>query len=687
MAASLGTGAAECGKARKWRQNPVPVIEVEVTRREPYAAGRQFGDCGAYERIDGVLTFAVDPDNRANRPIVDLDLAPRDAAGRARFQSEFRLLAPQTPADGNRRLIVDVVNRGRSVAVSSFNGAPMPVGGSADIPVGDGFLFRHGYSIVSIGWQWDVHRSDALLGLEAPQAEKDGIAVRGQTIVEIRPNTVEHTRLLADRVHKPYAAVAVDDPEAVLLARDWEDGPDTTVPRGQWRFARETENGVVPSAEHVYLESGFQPGKIYHIVYTTEGAPVVGTGLLAVRDVASWLRKPSPLNLVDGGFERVYGFGVSQTGRMLRHFIYLGLNLDEEGEAAYDGLMPHVAGGRRGEFNHRCAQPSNQSRPGFGHLFPFADDETLDPLTEGKDGMLKCQRELGAILKIIYTNSSAEYWRGDGALTHIDPTGREDLDPADETRVYHFAGTQHGAGSLPQANDSGPDGSRARYAVNIVDYRPLLHAALVNLDRWVTDGTDPPPNRHPRLDDGTAVTRDEVLASFEGGPDVVRPDPERLWVLREMDMGPEAHRGVGRYPVGEGRRYPCFVSAVDADGNEVGGIRLPDLSVPVATHTGWNPRSPETGAPEQIVPMQGFSSFFPATTKARESSGDRRTSLGERYRDRDEYLERVHEEARRLVADRYLPEEDVEIVVSACAERYDLAAAVTVPAEVHVGDS
>ena len=287
--------------------------------------------------------------------------------------------------------------------------------------------------------------------------------------------------------------------------------------------------------------------------------------------------------------------------------------------------------------------------------------------------------------KIIYTNSSAEYWRGDGSLIHVDPSGRKDLDPTDETRIYHFAGTQHVAGPLPQSRGTS-GGSRARYPFNVVDYAPLLRAALANLDRWVADGIEPPPNRHPRLDDGTAVTREELLASFDAALDIVRPDPERLWVLREVDLGPEAHRGVGRYPAQEGREYPCFVSDVDADGNEVAGIRLPDLTVPVGTHTGWNPRAPETGAPEQIIPMQGFSKFFAATAESKKATGDPRPSLEGRYRYRDAYLERVREEARKLVAESYLLEEDIGIVVEACAERYDEAWAVTVSSKVLAGD-
>lgn len=657
----------------------MPVIDVEVTRREPYAGGQSFGETGVYERIDGVLTFAVDPENEANRPIVDLDMAPRDTDGRVRFRADFTLIVPEMPTRGSRRLIVDVVNRGRRRAVSTFNRAPAPAEESREVHPGDGFLFRHGYAVVSIGWQWDVYASEALLGLEPPWAEIGGRRVRGQTMVEIRPNAAERTRLLANRLHRPYPVADLDEQEAVLLVREWEDGPATVIPRARWRFARESDDGVVASREHVHLESGFEAGKIYHAVYTTEGAPVVGTGLLAVRDVAAWLTHPSTLNPVDGGFERVYGYGVSQTGRLLRHFIYLGLNLDEEGTPVYDALLPHVAGARLGEFNHRFAQPSVQSAPGFGHLPPFTDGRSTDPFTGQKKGLLDRLRELKAVPKIIYTSSSAEYWRGDGSQVHIDPTGRSDVSPAPESRIYHFAGTQHGPGSLAHRSGSGPDGSKGRYPFNVVDYRPLLRAALVNLDRWVRQGIEPPPNRHPRLDDGTAVTRRELLDSLDVLPSLDKPDPDRLWVLRQVDLGLESDSGVGRYPAKEGETYPCFVSAVDGDGNETVGIRLPDLEVPVGTHFGWNLRDRSTGAPEQIIPMQGFSIFFAPTRATREAAGDSRPSIEERYRSRDAYLLQVREVADQLTAERYLLEEDVGVVVSACAERYDAAMEAVVP--------
>ena len=653
----------------------MPVAAIDITTRRPYANGRSFGDTGAYDRIDGTITFAVDPTSEVNAPIVDLDLAPTDEDGNVRFRSEFSLLIPADPLAGNHRLLVDVVNRGNRRAIHAFN-LTSPDEDPTD-PVGDGFLMRHGYALVSIGWQWDVPPNPSLLHLEAPHALINGQPIRGQTAIEIRPHAPERTRLLANRVHAPYPAADLDQPTARLLVRDWEDGPDTELPRSAWRFARETDaetgGGTIEhSLNHIYLEAGFGPGRIYQLVYTAEGAPVVGTGLLAIREIASFLRTPSAENPTEG-FDRVYAYGISQTGRMLRHLLHLGLNLDEAGAIAYDGLLPHVAGGRRGEFNHRFGQPSQQSLPGFGHIFPFTDEPTVDPYSERTEGLLDRIRTLNATPKVIYTNSSSEYWRGDGSLVHIGPAGSEDVQPAPETRVYHLAGTQHVPGTMPPNAAPGGDGTRPRYPRNIVNYYPLLRAALANLDAWVTDAIEPPPSRHPRLDDGTAVPRSAALASLPAIPGLDHPDPDRLWLIRTTDLGPDAAAGIGAYPVVEGETYPALVSALDDDGNELAGIRLPDLTVPVATNLPWNLRHPDSGAPEQIAPMIGASHFFSPTEAARAAANDPRPSLEQRYPTRDAYLTEVRAAARILVESRYLLEEDIETLVTNAATRYDFA--------------
>ncbi|MFW6195387.1 MAG: alpha/beta hydrolase domain-containing protein [Chloroflexota bacterium] len=650
------------------------VADFELTRRLSYANGRAFGDTGPYEQLDGILTFAVDPDHEANRLITDLHLAPRDSGGLVRFTADLSVIRPTHSERGSRDLLVELPNRGRRRVVDTLNYSGADA--AASPAPGDGFLFNRGLTVASVGWQWDVYRDDVLMGLDPPMADLSGEPDPGRNVVEIRPNQRHRTHLLADRVHRPLKVQDTRDPEAALYVREFEDGPESLVPRDRWRFARETPDGVVPSNEHIYLEDGFEPGKYYQVVYTAGEAPVAGAGLLALRDAAAFLRRDCG-QLVHGlgEFDRAFGYGVSQTGRMLRHFLYLGLNVDEGGRRVFDGLLPHVAGARRGAFNHRYAQPSNQSYPNFGHLFPFADRELDDPLSGKTEGLMSRLNASGMAPRVIYTNTSAEYWRGDCSLMHTDAERGADISQDPNTRIYHFAGTQHGAGSLPQTREGAAEGAVGRYGYNVVDYTPLLRAALVHLVRWVTDGVEPPPSRHPRVGDGTAVPRDTVLKTFSRLPGQVVPDAAKLWVIRTIDLGPRAQEGVGVYPTVEGQTYPCLVSAVDEDGNEVAGIRLPDLTQPVATHAGWNVRSPETGAPDQQIPMQGFSRWMPTTSDRRRQSGDPRRSIDERYADRTEYEWAVQRDAEILAADDYILAEDVELVVRNAMDRYDYALA------------
>jgi len=647
------------------------VVKIEVSSRRPYASGATFANTGEYERIEGKLTFAVDPLAEVNSAVVDLTLAPRDADGRVRFQSDFSLVTPASSSRGNRRLILDIPNRGNAITVPQFNRVARRGLSATEDPVGDGFLFRQGYSILSVAWQWDVMPSPGVLVFDPPYAEIDGRPVRGQAMVEYRPIKPGRSTVLCNRVHRPYRAADVNEADARLIVRDYEDDDDTVIPRDQWRFAEETEAGLVPSDGHFFLETGFVPGKIYTVVYTTEGAPVVGAGMLAMRDAAIFFRRPSTTNPAGAGFDYVYTFGSSQTGRLQRDMILAGLNIDETGAIAFDGMLPQIAGGRRGDFNSRFAQPSAQAPTSFGHLPPFTDNPVLDPYTGKTAGLLDRLRMRNAVPKIIYTNSSAEYWRCDGSLAHMDPTGTRDVPLPEEVRSYFFAGTQHGGGSLPLSRAMGEGGAAQNYA-NILDYSPLQRAALVNLDRWVSQGIKPPASKYPRLDDGTAITRESALDA-QVVPGVRKPDASRLWRLRVTDLGPDADRGIGRFPAQEGAEYATRVSAVDADGNEVAGIRLPDIAEPVATYIPWNLRAPEMGAPEQIVQFLGSTFFFAATRQQREAAGDPRPSIEERYADRNDYVARVRAVARQLAADRYVLEDDVELLVDLAASRYDAA--------------
>src|SRR5262249_4511599 len=304
----------------------------------------------------------------------------------------------------------------------------------------------------------------------------------------------------------------LDDPAARLTVREHAGAPATAIARTAWRFA---------DATHVALDGGFEPGKIYELVYRAENPPLVGLGLLAVRDCAAWLRSApaSAGNPCAGEIERAYVIGVSQTGRFLCELLYLGLNEDEAGRKVFDGVFVHIAGGRRGEFNQRFGQPSLNATASVGSQFPFTDTAALDPVTGERGAQLARLEARGTVPKIVAVNTAAEYWRGDASLVHADVEGARDVEPHRETRVYLFAGCQHTPGTVPPPDADPNTGSRGRHTFNVVDYAPLMRATLTNLDRWVSGGVEPPPSRIPRLADGTggpAATTRPRLARVPG---------------------------------------------------------------------------------------------------------------------------------------------------------------------------
>jgi len=637
----------------------MPAIALDVHQRALVLDGQPFGAAGAYEKISGTLRFAVDPTHRLHTQITDLGRAPRSAEGRVAFQGDFYLLKPVDPARGNHRLLLDVANRGRKLALSMFNSAVRVPDPTTAEDFGNGFLMRHGWTVAWIGWQHDVPRQDGMMALDVPRAQ----GVSGLVRCEFRPNLPADTLPLADRYHIPNPVAELDDPAARLTVREHNGAAPTAVPRTAWRF---------PDASHLRLEGGFRVGRIYDLVYRAVDPPVVGLGFLAVRDTAAFLRwgDAGQGNPCAGALERAYVFGVSQSGRFLRHLLYLGLDETEDGRLAFDAVVPHVAGARRGEFNLRFGQPSLNAVESLGSLFPFTDEVARDPVTGERDGLLARVAARGRVPKIVTINTSAEYWRGDGSLVHTNVEGTQDVEPAAGGRVYFFAGTQHTPGTLPPPEADVNTGGRGVHAFNVVDYTPLMRAMLVNLDRWVSDGVEPPPSAVPRLADGTAVTAESTRARFAAIPGVRFPD--RFARPARLDFGPEAARGIaGELPPKIGAQFPSYVSAVDTDGNEVAGVRPVEVAAPLATFTGWNPRHPEQGAPGDLMQMMGSTFPFAPSREAREARGDSRLSIAERYASRQAYLAAVRAAAEALVAARHALAEDVERMVERAGRRWD----------------
>src|SRR5262245_8636257 len=350
------------------------VKALEIHRCEPFAGGAAFGDVGPYEKLVGVVRFAVDPKDPRNRDIIDLELAPRNAAGEVEFEADVFLLVPKDLSKGNRALLYDVNNRGNKLALGMFNSAAGSNDPTTMAHAGNGFLFRRGYVVVWCGWIGELLPGNNRLLLRAPSVTRDGQPLRGVVRYEMVTDNPAETLPLSHREgHGSYPPTAKGEAEGVLTWRQRETDERVVIPRGQWSLERQpipkVENGVPGTLPQVRcrVAGGFRPGYLYELVCEAEGPIVQGLGLAATRDLVSFLRyddtERNPLRLGSGkpAIERTHGFGVSQSGRFLRHFLYQGFNADEKGRRVFDGVMPHVSGGGLGFFNHRFAQPTRHN--------------------------------------------------------------------------------------------------------------------------------------------------------------------------------------------------------------------------------------------------------------------------------------------------------------------------------------
>jgi len=641
------------------------VVSLDVAAREPLAGGKSFGDAGPYEQIRGALHFSVDPQHPDHQVITDVELVPTDAQGRVAFSSDFLLLKPIEPKREST-LLFDVVNRGGRTALRAFNDANLDRAGP-ELALGNEFLMRHGYTVAACGWQHDV---PAGMAAHVPEALENGERLRGQAFIQFQMPRAARSLLLSDAGHKPLPAADPDEPGATLTVREHPDAPPTTIDRARWRFARAEDGRVEADPNHVYLDGGFEPGLVYEIIYTTVGAPVIGLGFLAVRDCIAFLKNGSPAdgNPSAGSIGTALAYGQSQCGRFLRELLYLGLNADENGGRVLDGVYAHTGSSRRGEFNLRFGQPSTNIGRSPSTLFPMTYQRQTDPVTGQTDGLLTRVEAKGVAPKIIATNTAVEYWWSGASLAHTDVEGKQDVEPPANVRVYEIAGTMHLPGSVP-LTDRTAEGVRLEYPLNTIDHRPLMRGMLVNLERWARGQGEPPPSAHPRIVDGTAVTRDMVGERVESIPGVRLPKalPQR-W---RQDYGPEVERGIFSYPPNEGEPYAILVSAVDEDGNEVAGVRLPDLRAPLATHTGWTRRHREIGGEGHFIPLLGAAIPFPRTATDRQQTGDPRRSIDERYASKEEYLEQIRAAIAQLVGDGLLLQEDERLLLAQASARWD----------------
>jgi hypothetical protein len=592
-----------------------------------------------YERIEGRGHFVVDPSNPRDRLIVDLDKAPRTAGGRVEFTADLYVLRPKT--GGNGVALVDVVNRGRKTIFSlSREGRPIA---PTDAEVGDGFLTGRGFTIVCVGWEFDVPARDGLLRLDAPAAaEAHGGLITGIVRTAFTPDRADDTFSISEAaVYPPIDAAGAD---SILTVRDGRSGHGDVVPRDRWQL----------TGSILTLRGGFQPGRNYELSYRAANPPIGGLGFAAIRDVTTWL-KHDPGAVAPARY--AYGFGVSQSGRFLRTFLYEGFNTDERGQQVFDGIVAHIAGASRLDLNRRWAVPTSLAMYD-ATAFPFADAAMRDPVTGQSDGLLDNVRAREHQPRVFYTNTDVEYWGGGrtAALTHVTADGTTDVELPPNVRSYFFAGAQHTPGAFPPVQST-----MTQQKANPIDYWWGLRALIVAMDRWVREGIDPPASQYPRRDRQTLVDVKEV--AFPAIPGVQSP---RTLTAGIRAANPHLDGGGGA-----GAPLPLLVPQVDADGNDEAGIRLPEVAAPLATYTGWNFRSAAIGGTTQLVPLIGSYLPLPRTRTEREAAHDPRRSIGERYRSSQEYVAAVTKAARSLVGAGYLLAGDVPEIVTRAAAHWE----------------
>jgi hypothetical protein len=614
------------------------VIGFEVLQTAPAFEGRSFGAVGAYVKVTARATIAVDPADPRNAVIADIDKAPRNARGQVEATADVVLLRPADPLRGNGTLLVDVPNRGTKLAPQLFDDVAQPgateAGKSAD--AGIGFLHGQGYTMAWIGWQADLPSRPNQHALAAPVLDGVTGAVRDE--------------FLFDHLRSPATATLswpIADPASVKV---------TVRPR--WDAPRETPAGLdirstgPQRVEITRPEAGFDAGALYEVTYMARDPAVLGLGFAATRDVVSFLkRNRTPSNpLVSAersSVQRAIGFGVSQSGRYLRDFLYLGFNEDLGGAMVFDGLMPHIAGARRVATNYRFGLNGRNARhpqdPAWqADLFPFTYQTLYDGLSGRRDGlMLRCRLN-ATCPRIMQTDSEHEWWASRASLLVTDPAGNH-LDLPPDVRAYMIGGTPHFA----------EPGARLRTAptmalpVNPMHAGPPMRALLTAMQSWITDGTEPPASRVPMRAHGTLV--DASNAVPPGIPGLPYTGIYTGAAFTDPSVTPARLLGT----------YPVFVPLADRDGMSVAGIRMLPLAVPLATYTGWNPRAEGYGA-GSLFPLQGAVVPFAASRAEAQASGDPRPSVADRYPDPDAYVAAVRAAGARMVAERLLLQQDAD---------------------------
>jgi Alpha/beta hydrolase domain len=621
------------------------ILKFEILKVEsPAFEGRTFGAVGTYDRILARATIAVAPDDANNKIIADLDRAPRNAQGQVEAVTDVEILRPTVATNGNRTLFYEVLNRGSKLGFALFNDVPAVTNDLVKATdAGNGFLMNRGYTVVWSGWQGDIIPGGGRMTFSPPVVPGVTGLAREDFIFDHNDNPATGTL--------SYPAAELDPANAKISVREREADPRAT-PAG---LAVTFES---PTKISVKRPEGFDAGAIYEFVYIAKDPKVMGLGFAATRDVVSFLRHETAdasgiANPLGGRIDRAIGFGLSQSGRYLHDYLYLGFNTDEAGRTVFEGVMPHISGGKKTFTNYRFSQPGRSPYEHADMLYPGADfpftyPVITDAITGKSDGFLARCLAAGNCPKIIKSDSELEFYQQRASLVVTDTQGNAITMP-DNVRLFLLSNLQH----YSLAQDKSQMVKVCANPTNPLNAGPPLRALLVAMNEWIARGTLPPDSRYPSRTDATLVPPWPSAVGFPNIPGFAYPSRiAQPTLIKSEDMPPS-----------KGAAYPVFVPKTDADGRDIAGIHLPTLEAPAATYTGWNLR--KAGFSEgELCDNNGSMIPFAATKEERLKNNDPRLSMAERYPNQGDRAAAIAKATQQLVKDRLILEEDAGLFIA-----------------------
>ena len=642
LAALSGCSGMAPKSAKSTGEAPSTIERLDITSRRPAFSGQSFVGVGPYEFIAGVATVRVDPKHPANQAVVDLDKAV-EPDGFVRFQTDVAILRPVAAEKASRVLIVDIPNRGNKLAL-----ARLADGGNQyekASQAGNGWPMRQGHTFAWIGWQGDVPLGNQgqLIGTRLPTVKNGTAAITGPAIEEFIFDKAE----ARSAGMLTYPAANTDTAKATLTVRATTSASPKALPQSAWRYVDASKIEITRPQE-------FDAGAIYQLTYEARDPKVMGLGMVALRDVTSFLKggerdassQPNPVADINPNLAVLVG--ISQSGRFLRDFIWYGFNESADGKEVFEAAMPIIAGSRKSYVNARFAQPGRYSRQHEDHIyygdqFPFTYATTKDPVSAKTDGIFSRCEKNATCPKLMHLDSSMEFWQARSSLLVADGQGRS-LPVPENVRFYLMAGTQHGPAAKPEYGV-------CQQLSNPAAQAPLVRAAMARLIDWAKNGKTPPPSRFPSPEKGLVEPRQATI----GFPNLGSLGVAFPGVFNELNL---VDYGAIPPAVAVDKPYALFLPRTDQNGNDLDGVRLPEIEVPLATHTGWGLR--KAGFAEgQLCGISGTYLPFAQDAAERARRNDPRASIAERYQTKGAYVEQFAVAGRSLRDDGFLLEEDL----------------------------